>query len=178
MVASALPSIRICAPLTKPLPFAVIVNAPDETEVGEMLTRAGTGFQSVTGLLAFDEFAARLTAVIVMVLEAGTICGAIYLPDALIVPVAELPPVTPFTCQWTSMFEVPETVALKDWVAPARRFALEGDTVTVTPAPESGVFDPDPDEVVVPVQPARTAAQRRNAAHNECGTANLMEFFI
>jgi len=37
----------------------------------------------------------------------GTACGALYKPEDEIVPVIELPPVTPFTSQVTVWFEFP-----------------------------------------------------------------------
>ena len=61
------------------------------------------------------------------------------MPDELIVPVAALPPATPFTCHVTAVFDDPVTVALNDCVAPARTFALAGETETVTLDPEGGV---------------------------------------
>lgn len=115
----------------------------------------------MTALLAVAEELATLIARTVTVLLVGTVAGAVYTPDALIVPVAELPPVTPFTCHVTSVFDVPDTVAPKDCVAPARTLALRGDTLTVTPDPDDGVLELELEElVVVPVQPARRTAAK------------------
>jgi hypothetical protein len=101
------------------------------------------------------------------------------MPDALIVPVAELPPVTPFNCQVTAVFDVPDTVALKDCVAPARTLALAGDTFTVMPDPDGGVLELDPEElVVVPVHPPSTAAAKRNSEASEYRNASVFELFI
>src|SRR5580692_10812705 len=131
VVARGEPARSTCAPLTNPLPWAVIVNAPDETDVGAMLASTGTGFQIVAALLPVAAELAELTALIVTVLELGTAAGAVYIPEELIVPVAELPPCTPFTCQVTAVFDDPVTVALKDCVAPARTLALAGEILTV-----------------------------------------------
>ena len=48
------------------------------------------------------------------------------------VPRAAEPPTVPFTYQVTEVLEAPETVALNGKDSPARTFALEGDTTTVT----------------------------------------------
>ena len=180
VVASGEPARSTCAPLTNPLPFTVIANAPAGTDVGAMPVSTGTGFCKVTALLPVAEESAELTARTVTVLEPGTVAGAVYTPDELIVPVAALPPATPFTCQATEVFDEPATVALKDCVAPARTLALAGATVTVTLDPEGGVLDPEldlkPDELfVVPVQPASAAAANRNTKSSACRKAN---FFI
>jgi hypothetical protein len=160
-VASGEPARSTCAPLTNPLPFTVIANAPAGTDGGAMPASTGTGFCNVTALLPVAVESAELTARTVTVLEPGTVLGAAYTPDELIVPVAELPPATPFTSQVTERFDEPLTVALKDCIAPARTLALGGATVTVTLDPEGGVPALDSDELfVVPVQPARTEAAR------------------
>jgi hypothetical protein len=143
-----------------------------------MLVRTGIGFQSVTAPLAVAEELAALIARTVTVLFAGTAAGAVYMPDALIVPVAELPPVTPFTCQVTAVFDVPDTVALKDCVAPARTLALAGDTFTVMPDPDGGVLELEPEELVVPVQPASIATTTRNGGASEYRNATLVKLFI
>jgi len=44
----------------------------------------------------------------------GTCAGAVYTPEALIVPVVAVPPTRPFTCHWTAVFVVPVTVSVKD----------------------------------------------------------------
>jgi hypothetical protein len=52
-----------------------------------------------------------LTAVTVMVALVGRIAGAVKRPAAEIVPLAVLPPATPFTCQVTFVFVLPVIVA-------------------------------------------------------------------
>jgi hypothetical protein len=180
VVASGAPARTTCAPLTNPLPLTVSATTSAGTDVGAMLVRTGIGFQSVTAPLAVAEELAALIARTVTVLFAGTTAGAVYMPDALIVPVAELPPVTPFTCQVTAAFDVPDTVALKACVAPARTLALVGDTLTVTPDPDGGVLGLEPEElVVVPVQPeSRATASRSESASGECSSANFLRLFI
>jgi hypothetical protein len=114
VVASGAPARSTSAPLTNPLPFSVIAKAPAGTDAGAILMSTGNGFCSVTALLAVAEESAELTARTVTMLELGTIEGAVYTPDELIVPEAALPPATPFTCQLTEVFVDPATVALKD----------------------------------------------------------------
>lgn len=57
---------------------------------------------------------AELTARTITVLGLGTMFGAAYKPEALIVPVAVFPPDTPFTCHATAVFEDPVMTALSD----------------------------------------------------------------
>jgi hypothetical protein len=144
-----------------------------------MLVSTGTGFCNVTALLPVAVASAELTARTVTVLELGTIAGAVYTPDELIVPVAALPSATPFTCQVTAVFDDPATVALNDFVAPARTFALAGETVTVTLDPEGGVLELEGDELfVVPAQLASAAAANRNTRSGECRKTNFLNFSI
>jgi len=180
VVASGAPARRTWAPLAYPLPFTVIANAPAGTDVGAMPVSTGTGFCNVTALLPVAEASAELTARTVTVLEVGTVAGAVYMPDALIVPVAVLPPVTPFTCHVTAVFDEPATAALKDFVAPARTFALAGETVTVTLDPEGGIVGLEAGELfVVPVQAvSAAAAANRETESSECRTANFFQLSI
>jgi hypothetical protein len=48
----------------------------------------------------------------------GTVAGAMYKPAALIVPTVLFPPVVPFTCQVTAVFDVFVTAAVKCCVRP------------------------------------------------------------
>ena len=85
-------------------------------------------------------------------------------------PVDALPPVTPFTCQLTEVFEEPLTATLKLWVAPARTLVLRGDTETVMP--EDAEFEVVPPEfdatLVEPVQHGKNAAVTRNMIRIKC----------
>ena len=163
VVASGAPARSTSTPLTNPAPLTVIANDPAGTDAGAMPARTGTGFCKVTELLPEAVASAELTALTVIMLEPAIVIGAAYKPDELIVPAAALPPATPLTCQVTEVFDDPATVALKDCVAPARTFALDGETVTVTPDPEGGVFVFELDEVfVTPAQPAKTVAAAKS----------------
>ena len=155
VVVSGEPENRTCAPLTNPLPLVVTVNAPEETEDGKMPVSTGTRFSRVTTPPPDADASAALTARTVTVFEPGTLPGAVYKPEELIVPVVALPPVTPSTCQFTELFEEPVTVALNDCDAPARTFAVPGETETETVDPPEFVGP-----LVVPVHPAREVAAK------------------
>lgn len=125
----------------------------------------------VTALLPVAEASAELTTLTVTVLGLGRAIGAVYMPEGLIVPVAALPPATPFTCQVTEVFDDPEAVALKDCVAPTRTLALDGEIVTVTLDPEEGELEFELEEeegFVVPVQPPSDTKSSRSAKPAAC----------
>ena len=69
-----------------------------------------------------------LVAWMVTVVFEGSTCGAVKSPAAEMVPSVELPPVTPFTLQFTAVFEVLVTVAVNCCVADRFTVALDGDT--------------------------------------------------
>ena len=73
------------------------------------------------------------TAVTVTVAGEGTVAGATYIPDALIVPCVASPPATPFTCHVTAVLVVFKTVAVNGLLAPTCTVALVGATDTVIP---------------------------------------------
>ena len=52
------------------------------------------------------------TAVMVTVAGVGTVIGAVYTPDAEIIPTVALPPEVPLTLQFTAVLEAPVTVAV------------------------------------------------------------------
>lgn len=76
-------------------------------------------------------------------------------------PVMALPPVTPFTCQVTAVFDVPVTVAVNVTFLNVMTDELVPATLTVTlfPPPPVGDFAP-----LHPVIPATIEAQNRNAS--------------
>lgn len=97
-----------------PVPAMLAVNtwaAPAETfaDNGRMLTTMLSCRVTVTEALSFGF--TRLTAVTVAFALAGRIAGAVKRPAAETVPVAVLPPLTPFTCQVTFVFVLPVTMA-------------------------------------------------------------------
>jgi len=140
VVASGEPPSNTWAPLTKPLPLTLSTKLPVASEVGRIAPSAGTGLSNVTVALPTALESAALTERTVTVFGLGRLAGAVYVPDALIVPMDALPPVTPFTCQLTAVFEDPLTVAPNACVAIARTLAEFGEIVTATEA--GGGFDP------------------------------------
>jgi hypothetical protein len=78
----------------------VSVNEPAVKVDGLRSLIAGVGFHNVTALVALTLESCRDVTLIVTVFGFGNVAGAVYAPE-LIVPVAELPPATPFTAQVT-----------------------------------------------------------------------------
>jgi hypothetical protein len=149
------------APCTKLVPVIARVKLPMLVLEGVMPAMVGVGFISVTALDAVAEEDAVLVAVTVTVFGVGREAGAAKAPVDEIVPREAFPPATPLTDQVTAVFELPDTVAVKDSKPPARMFADAGETVTETDAGATG-FDgvatvlPAPE--VVAEQPASAAA--------------------
>ena len=77
VVASGAPARSTSAPLTNPLPFTVIANAPAGTDAGAIPVSTGNGFCNVTELLPDAPASAELTARTVTELGAGSIAGAV-----------------------------------------------------------------------------------------------------
>jgi hypothetical protein len=122
-------------------------------DIGEMLAITGVGFHKVTALCPAAVESATLTASTVTVFGFGSVAGAVYTPVELTVPVADAPPVTPFTCQVTLELEVPVTATVNGCESPARTVAEFGETLTVTFGGGGGAPGlPDPDPVVRPAQ--------------------------
>ena len=71
-------------------------------------------------------------ALIVTVGFAGIAAGAEYKPAGFIVPTAAEPPAIPLTAQFTAVFALPVTVAVKAWLLPKTTEAEAGLTATVT----------------------------------------------
>jgi hypothetical protein len=92
------------------------------------------------------------TAVIVTLPPDGGRFGAVYVPDAEIVPTVALPPDVPFTCQVTAVLLVFTTLALKELVDPAAT-AAGPEVVTaiagVTPTPPPAVVPPLLDKLLL-----------------------------
>ena len=128
-----------------------------------MLASTGIGFQSVTALCPATLESAMLTACTVTEFGLGTAAGAVYKPDALILPVALAPPTTPFTCHVTDMFDEP--VAANGCAVPARSVAVLGETETFTAGGGEGGGAPGfpEDSPTVPVHAAwnMTESKRR-----------------
>jgi hypothetical protein len=91
--------------------------------------------ETVTCALADFVESAALVAVTCTVCGEGKSVGAVKTPDRVIVPVAAVPPATPFTLQTTSVSAALLTVAEKSCVLPKSTVAADGVTAIVT---ESG----------------------------------------
>jgi hypothetical protein len=123
---------------------------------GETLTVTGGGAGGCTVTVAVPdaEGLATLTARRVTLAGLGTAAGAVYKPEAEIVPLMESPPAEPLTLQVTLVFDVPATVALNCFVCATGTPALAGETETVTGA--AAVMLRFTGELVVPPKPLFT----------------------
>ncbi len=86
----------------------------------------------VTEAAAVFVGSAAAVALTVTVAGFGTDPGALYRPDALIVPSVEFPPTIPFTVQTTAVLVVFCTVAVNCWLRFRRTVALVGEIVMLT----------------------------------------------
>src|SRR5882762_1494760 len=112
-------------------PLIVSAKAPIGVVCGAILLRTGIGFSNVTVMLAEIFESAALTALTVAVFGLGRLAGDVYIPAELIAPVTALPPLAPFTNQFTEIFAEPVTDALNCWEAPNRTLAEFGEINTV-----------------------------------------------
>src|SRR6516165_7764395 len=91
------------------------------------------------------------------------------------VPVVLLPPVTPFTCQVTAVFEVPVTVAV-NWVwAPSATLTVEGETETVIMVPPTPLLLLPPPQPIIRNDPA---ASRRTLPRRTRSAIEVLRKFI
>src|SRR5262249_55925309 len=102
--------------------------------------------------VALDDcvMSAWATAATVTVAGFGTAPGAVYSPVASILPIALLPGVIPFTVQLTALLLLPVTEAVNCCFWLGTRFAVGGDTLTVTPPPPP---PPPPPPLLLPPPP-------------------------
>jgi hypothetical protein len=87
------------------------------------------------------------------------------------VPTAAEPPAAPFTDQVTEVLEVPETLALKGKESPARTFALDGDTTTLTEGGGDGCLVGEVEAAQPAIDSARNAAAKCRALRIFSGTS-------
>ena len=97
---------------------------------GDTATTGGNA-RMVTVVDADTAESAAEIAVTVSALGLGTVAGAVKRPDAEIVPVVGVPPVTPLTCHTTAELLEFVTVAVNCWVAATYTEGLDGETETV-----------------------------------------------
>lgn len=152
------------------------MKAPEVIDDGVMPVSSGAGLSNVTPLLPDALASAALKACTVTVPELGTLPGAVYRPEELIVPAEVLPPVTPFTCQVTEVFDDPLTVALNACVAPARTLAVLGETDIETPDGAGDEVDaPVLDATLVaPVHPVSAAPATKQNVKVHCRKSNFL----
>ena len=117
--------------------FSVTVAAPD------FVTSACDTAVTITGLFGL-----------------GTTAGAVYSPFASIVPALAFPPVTPFTCQVTAVFDVPLTAAENGCCSVGNLLAVCGLTLTVT----AGGPPPPPPVLPLPPHDVSTSVAANNTA--------------
>ncbi len=103
------PGVLTIAPLLNPVPVTVIVYEPTGIGFGEMEEIAGPGGSTATYTIA-DVFPSDPNALMVIPFV-GILAGAVYRPLSVIVPLAELPPLTPLTDHVTVELGNPVTFA-------------------------------------------------------------------
>jgi hypothetical protein len=112
-------------PPVDPLPPVLLVDEPPPP----LATVAVEDITVAWAEAIFVESTADM-AVMVTVAGFGTVTGAVYTPDAEIIPTDELPPAIALTLQFTDVLELPVTAPVNIWVIPAVTFAIPGVTVT------------------------------------------------
>lgn len=112
----------------------------------------------VMGICAIADFvgSATLVAVTVTIAVEGRPGGAVNTPLAVIVPVAALPPETPFTLQVTLVLFALVTLAANAWELPNRTDAVVGETETLIAAGGGGGADGGATAPPVAAQPVAT----------------------
>ena len=89
---------------------------------------------------------------------AGTLAGAVYMPEVVMVPDVVFPPATPLTFQVTAAFEAPLTVAVNCWVASTDRSAEVGEIEIETALGAGGGAGDEPEVAEPPPQPMPAVA--------------------
>lgn len=153
MVASTAEPKLTVAPGAKWAPAMLNVNAPTGIAIGFRVLSCGRGFSSVTALDPDLLLSFVSAAVTVMPLGLGGNSGAVNNPVEEIVPVAALPPATPFTDQVKEGLEPSLAVAENCCVAVPGTDVLAGVTVSEKgPGTERGPL------LVTEAQPASASA--------------------
>jgi hypothetical protein len=104
---------------------------PSSTETVLGATDTETSLVMIARALEFLLVSSALVAVTETELGAGKLAGAVYVPPAVIVPTAALPPGIPFTLQITALFVELLTVATNVCCSPNKTVAFDGVTATV-----------------------------------------------
>src|SRR6266699_624422 len=151
----------------------VSAKVPTAVACGAILPRTGIGFSSVTVTLAETFESAAVTALTVTVFGLGKPTRGVKRPAELIIPVAALPPLTPFTNHATDVFAESLTVALNCCEPSIRTLAELGEIDTVMPGGGELVPPDLPEFAVSPTQPTWTEVQTRRKARVSCRTISL-----
>ena len=122
---------------------------------GLTVTTTAGAVTVTTAIPDFVESACEV-AITVTVPPVGTFAGAVYKPDELMVPILGALADALLTCQVTTVFVVPETVAVNCCVWPVCTLAVAGATWT-----EIGV-------TTLPVGPAHAASATATAMRRKC----------
>jgi hypothetical protein len=105
--------------------------APNSTGIACGETETAMSLVTVTTAEALFELSSTLVARTIICPNAGKLPGEVYTPAALIVPTAAVPPEIPFTCQFTAVFVVLLTTAVKFCTVPSNTEAEAGVTLTL-----------------------------------------------
>lgn len=133
VVVSAVLPRNTCAPLTNLLPVTVRLKSPTESELGATDCTTGIGFCKETGASLVKVASAMLVAVIVTLVELGSVEGALYSPAAVIVPTVAFPAAFPSTNHVTAPPVRPfasVTTAENCWASPILTSAPLGEITT------------------------------------------------
>jgi hypothetical protein len=134
VVLSVVEPILTTAPLTKLLPFNVMVKFPASIWGGAAEESCGTGLSNVVTVEAVRPLWFGTAAAIVTAFGDGSVAGAVYVavkgPVLVIVPTIAFPFAMSFTVQVTVGFVSFATVAVKACVPLARTEGPEGETAT------------------------------------------------
>jgi hypothetical protein len=119
----------------------------NNTNVGRvdvLLVAAGAGYWRLTFAVA-DLVGSAVLMADTCTVAVGTVPGAVYKPEELIIPVVDVPPAVPFTSQVTRLSEVPVTLAVNCAACPASTVEELGETATAMD-PDGGVGVPVDDD--------------------------------
>ena len=166
-----------------------------------MSVRSGIGFSSVVALVPNLDVSTMLVARMVTPFGDGSVPGAVYSPEELIVPTTALPPVAPLTDHVNPPAVDPCIVAVNCCVSVMRTDTVAGETVApaeigggtgwpgVPGGVPGGVPLPLPTAVVpligvlgdVPTAPAQPQAKHKSAARHRlharcCVTVTSLRF--
>jgi len=140
------------------------------TEVADFV--ASASLVAVTCTAVADAPAAMAPAVV------GRSAGAVYTPSAVIVPLAAVPPGTPFTAHITLVLLVFATVAAKVCLFPRNTVALAGVTLTLIEGEVGGGGEGATEPAPTPAQPRVHALAERRPRNVSAGKSTRAGVFV